>query len=1039
MAIYMTDVPADAAVYHHHHHHQQQQQQQQQQQLQPNPYRPQQAIINADGSTMGHGYMQGDAAMTFNGDYLGNNIYYPPPHAPRLSAAAARASSMAAMYYNPTLHPQHAFSSNVAGDGPWMPPHRSERFKTAPSAFQHQQLEHHLMTQNHAVKAPVPAFHASHRAVPAYGGTQQHSQQLPSMHHFQPRHSYPDDRQSHSLRQWNGPPQSNLTWSWEEPYCGQVYRPASEKTPNCSEFQSNNLSYFHDPSQQTYQLQQQQQFHPGNAVEPAPLSQKHTQPPPSTEYPVEKGWDDGAQGKVWGGQGGDQGTDWGPSYRPDGYSVIPQEGSTWYQYPNQYQNQQNNHTQAQQPRSSVHHQTRWSQLGAVDDRAQNIDAAQWTNQRGPFGVTPSKQTYSVSSEAANRDYPNRNDGAADHRDGAKTDDQRAPSNDTKNKGPAPPSPDTLDRSSVPISNIGAEIIWIACAALLDPDLLGASARSDAEEARFKAFGAADVTVSSEESSASSSEPGTPPSSFPTYLHHDDLSQTKADVEERGRRKGGPYGQLRSPLSTLQGLRGLGLNRSESTFEVSKHKESHLSSKVHSPSSCRAEESSISGVLNLISPSWKWSLNDDKLASLSSSLRDGAKVNVSPLQKANTYSAMKRSSSTSTTLGASGLTSTHGEQSNSVHHHNSAAALGSEASPAFRRFAHQVLAQTLVSPTAFMLAMMYSLRVPYLAIEINKDGIAQLDPEAAEIFAQPPSAAPFKLFALGLMIANKHLDDNTFLNKTWNEVTGISLSELNRMERWYLEKCSYEVTVPEEPWVAFLERLAFRTEGKLQKSNEVKRYRLPSKHRPSASVPSISSDSNQHSCAPAKVDAIGTSSSNEEAHKRLLLSIEEALVVLGRMAPFELNKTDTPIASSASPPQRQTFPNSPDIKMQIDGQSSMSNHQLHHHHCHSAPALALHHSVGDESEVDVFEDEDGPYRPQGASIQSSWTRSNVRKGSLDPVNLNRSASGNVATSTWHNHLRADLMRKEGGKMQAPLAPSVLLDLLNRGQQYAHAAH
>jgi hypothetical protein len=82
----------------------------------------------------------------------------------------------------------------------------------------------------------------------------------------------------------------------------------------------------------------------------------------------------------------------------------------------------------------------------------------------------------------------------------------------------------------------------------------------------------------------------------------------------------------------------------------------------------------------------------------------------------------------------------------------------------------------------------------------------IDPTFLDLFAQPTSAAPFKLFAVGMMIANKHLDDNTFLNKTWNEVTGIPLVELNQIEAWFLKKCNYEITVPDGTWVGFLHRV-----------------------------------------------------------------------------------------------------------------------------------------------------------------------------------------------------------------------------------------
>ena len=588
---------------------------------------------------------------------------------------------------------------------------------------------------------------------------------------------------------------------------------------------------------------------------------------------------------------------------------------------------------------------------------------------------------------------------------------------------------------MPISSVGAEIVWSACAALLEPELIRLCSRSEAgncppstpnhtplsdgdwlsspqeqslgpRSGRGKsqfpqrlAFGAGDgAATSSEESSASSSEPGTPPSSIPSYLY-DEMHRMGSGRREKGQ--------------SLGTIHGLGLSPSDTPFGAAaqltsprKYVFNQLASAPPSDrmaSQDRASET-VLGALNLVSPEWKWSMNDDKLESLSSSLREGAKVQAASTNKVapSTFSSMRRSSSSHRANSLRG-----DETSSSLH---GTAALGSEPSPAFRRFAHQVLAQTLVSPTAFMLAMMYTLRVPHMAVQINDKGIAQLDPEATEIFASPPSAAPFKLFTLGLMIANKHLDDNTFLNKTWNEVTGISLVELNRMERWFLEKCSYEVTVPEEPWVAFLERWAARTENKLAEGNgDAKRYRVATKHR-SAPIGSRATASS----------AKRLSASNEEVLKRLLLSIEEALVVIGRIAPFELGGESS---AAAKRPQRAIA--SPDVD---SPRPSTSLHHLHHH-CHSAPAL----HDADDWEMDVFGEEDGPCRPQGASVRTTMMKHQHRKGSVDFA-FHRSISENAAPLSCQEQGPG----KDENEPDAPLAPSVLLDLLNRGQHYAHAA-
>ncbi|KAI9304967.1 cyclin-domain-containing protein [Cunninghamella echinulata] len=51
-----------------------------------------------------------------------------------------------------------------------------------------------------------------------------------------------------------------------------------------------------------------------------------------------------------------------------------------------------------------------------------------------------------------------------------------------------------------------------------------------------------------------------------------------------------------------------------------------------------------------------------------------------------------------------------------------------------------------------------------------------------------------MFTISLMLANKFLDDNTFTNKTWSEVSGIPITELNLLEMQYLSALNYQIYV-----------------------------------------------------------------------------------------------------------------------------------------------------------------------------------------------------------------------------------------------------
>lgn len=53
---------------------------------------------------------------------------------------------------------------------------------------------------------------------------------------------------------------------------------------------------------------------------------------------------------------------------------------------------------------------------------------------------------------------------------------------------------------------------------------------------------------------------------------------------------------------------------------------------------------------------------------------------------------------------------------------------------------------------------------------------------------------YGLFISGMMMANKFLDDATYSNKTWAKLTGQSIREINRMERSYLERLNFNLSI-----------------------------------------------------------------------------------------------------------------------------------------------------------------------------------------------------------------------------------------------------
>ncbi|KAG5513802.1 hypothetical protein PMAC_000840 [Pneumocystis sp. 'macacae'] len=68
---------------------------------------------------------------------------------------------------------------------------------------------------------------------------------------------------------------------------------------------------------------------------------------------------------------------------------------------------------------------------------------------------------------------------------------------------------------------------------------------------------------------------------------------------------------------------------------------------------------------------------------------------------------------------------------------------------------------------------------------------------------------YRLLTIALILGNKFLDDNTYANKTWSEITGILVKEIHVMEAEFLTNIHYSLLVSKtqwEDWQITLERL-----------------------------------------------------------------------------------------------------------------------------------------------------------------------------------------------------------------------------------------
>lgn len=69
-----------------------------------------------------------------------------------------------------------------------------------------------------------------------------------------------------------------------------------------------------------------------------------------------------------------------------------------------------------------------------------------------------------------------------------------------------------------------------------------------------------------------------------------------------------------------------------------------------------------------------------------------------------------------------------------------------------------------------------------------------------------SGSEYRLLTVALMLGNKFLDDNTYTNNTWAEVSGISVQEIHVMEVEFLSNMRYSLLASQEQWDEWHQKL-----------------------------------------------------------------------------------------------------------------------------------------------------------------------------------------------------------------------------------------
>lgn len=108
---------------------------------------------------------------------------------------------------------------------------------------------------------------------------------------------------------------------------------------------------------------------------------------------------------------------------------------------------------------------------------------------------------------------------------------------------------------------------------------------------------------------------------------------------------------------------------------------------------------------------------------------------------------------------------------------------------FTKWVTTILSTTQVGKNVVLLALMFIYR------------LKQVNPDVSG-----KKGSEFRLLTIALMLGNKFLDDNTYTNKTWAEVSGISVNEIHIMEVEFLSNMRYNLYASESQWQEWKSKL-----------------------------------------------------------------------------------------------------------------------------------------------------------------------------------------------------------------------------------------
>ncbi|OAL43115.1 hypothetical protein IQ07DRAFT_637274 [Pyrenochaeta sp. DS3sAY3a] len=152
------------------------------------------------------------------------------------------------------------------------------------------------------------------------------------------------------------------------------------------------------------------------------------------------------------------------------------------------------------------------------------------------------------------------------------------------------------------------------------------------------------------------------------------------------------------------------------------------------------------------------------------------------------------------------------------------------SAGFLKWTRTILSTTQLSMNNVVLAALY---------------IYRLKRTNPTVIGKPGSE--YRLATIALMLSNKYLNDDTYTNKTWADVTGISVQEVHIMEVEFLSNMRYSLMVHSHSWKAWVEQLEelqeFFRQSPIETARTIELPDLPQGNHPM--VPSKGPDIEMH--------------------------------------------------------------------------------------------------------------------------------------------------------------------------------------------------